>query len=248
MSYATLVDIASVLVVDDHRVFAELLTMRLRRDAAVEHAQVACTVEQARAAVDQRAPDVVLLDPELEGGSGLELIPHLRLLENRPLVVVLADVAHTSLEVLGLDTDECTLVSKESPFEDLVHAIRAVRRGRLLHPPLGHGPAAPAVRVPQDGRLDDGPRGDLEPGPAPTLTARQADVLRCLLAGMTRAQVASGLGLSPHTVRDHVRHLFRIAGVTSTPDLVSWAGPGEVTPPRRPRRLEGGSQPVGSAP
>jgi DNA-binding CsgD family transcriptional regulator len=55
------------------------------------------------------------------------------------------------------------------------------------------------------------------------LTGRQREILRCLVAGMTRAQVAEHLGVSPHTVRTHVRDMFRVMGVHSTPVLVEQA-------------------------
>jgi DNA-binding NarL/FixJ family response regulator len=230
------VAVSSVLVVDDHRVFAELLAERLRRETAVEHAQVACTVEQARSAVAQRAPDVILLDPDLEGGSGLDLIPHLDDLGTRPRVVVLAERTGVPEHEL---LDGCDWVSKESPFEDLLRTIDAVRRGEVLRP-----------RAPEPaGRTSDGSGVvvQMRAGPGPTgvaaalhpLTERQAAVLECLLAGMTRAEVATRLRLSTHTVRDHVRHLFRILDVTSTPELIASAQADAVAEPGRLRLVPG---------
>jgi DNA-binding NarL/FixJ family response regulator len=224
---ATLGDVASVLVVDDHRVFAELLAERLRRETAVDDANVACTVEQARSAVGRRAPDVVLLDPGLEQGSGLDLIPHLDALDTRPRLVVLADDT-TASSLVHLLPEDCGLVSKESPFEDLLRVIDAVQRGEVRR--------SAGVVVP----MHPGHRPDLvEAPPEAALTERQAEVLDCLLAGMTRAEIATQLRLSPHTVRDHVRHLFRILGATSTPDLQSRARGGPVAEPRRLRVVPG---------
>jgi DNA-binding NarL/FixJ family response regulator len=211
------VAVSSVLVVDDHHVFAELLAKRLRRETAVEHAQVACTVAQARSALGMRAPDVVLLDPDLEGGSGLDLIPYLAQLGTRPRIVVLTD--HSGVPEQGLPAD-CGWVSKESPFEDLLRAIDAIQRGEVPRPdaPEPSGPFADRSGVVLQ----------LRSGVRP-LTERQAAVLECLLAGMTRAEVATRLRLSPHTVRDHIRHLFSILGVSSTPELIARARAGAVT-------------------
>ncbi len=225
------VAVASVLVVDGHRVFAELLAERLRRDAAVEHAHVACTVEQARSAVGRRAPDVVLLDPDLEGGSGLELIPHLEQLRSRPRVVVLAERTGVPVDELP---DDVGWVSKESPFEELLRAMDAMQRGEAPRPTdsgTSH-PTADRSAVVVQLRGGGGPDAP-EAGAARSLTERQAAVLECLLAGMTRAEVATRLRLSPHTVRDHVRHLFRILDVTSTPELLARMQAGAVTEPRR---------------
>jgi DNA-binding NarL/FixJ family response regulator len=224
------VAVSSVLVVDGHRVFAELLAERLRRESAVEHAQVACSVEQARSAVGQRAPDVVLLDPDLEGGSGLDLIPHLDDLGTRPRVVVLAERAGVPEHAL---LDGCDWVSKESPFEELLRTIDAVRRGEVPRPraPEPADPTPHGSGVVVQMRAGLGPTAETAvPHP---LTDRQAAVLECLLAGMTRAEVATRLRLSPHTVRDHVRHLFRILDVSSTPELMARAQAGVVAEPGR---------------
>lgn len=233
-SCVPLVDVASVLVVDHHRVFAELLAERLRRETAVDHTYVACTVQQARSAVGRLAPDIVLLDPDLEGGSGLDLISHLDTLEARPRVVLLADGIPAS--TLGhAFPGSCACVSKESPFEELLRAIDAAQRAEVLRPTDGSrlpGPASErpgvVVRTPLDNRPEV-----VQAGSGGALTERQAEVLDCLLAGMTRAEVASRLRLSQHTVRDHVRRLFRTLGVASTPELLGLARVGAVAEPRR---------------
>lgn len=200
LSSVRLLDVASVLVVDDHR---------------------------------------VLLDPDLEGGSGLDLIPHLHALDTRPRVVVPVEGTAASPPVHGLP-DGCGWISKESPFEGLLRTIDAVGRGEVHRPAdlqlLGPNAERPGVVV----QLHSERRpARVEPGPQGTPTERQAEVLRCLLSGLTRSEVASRLRLSPHTVRDHVRHLFRIVGVTSTRDLLARARAGHVVEPRRLRVVPG---------
>lgn len=208
-----------VLVVDDDRVFAEALAHRLRRVAAIGDAQVACTVEQALDAAGRRAPDLVLLDPDLEGGSGLGLIRHLGVLSRRPRVVVLADGPEPPARSPGPVPDDCRWMSKESSFEDLLEAMTEPAGGARgdLSVPAGQEWAV-VSQLPSGHRA--APVGtDLET----VLTDRQRDVLRCLLQGMTRAEVAASLHLSRHTVRDHVRHLFHKAGVASSPELAARA-------------------------
>jgi len=68
------------------------------------------------------------------------------------------------------------------------------------------------------GPLDD------EPGPAhPALTPRQTEVLRLLERGHSTKQIAQELHLSPETVRNHIRHLFRALGVHSRLEAVALA-------------------------
>jgi DNA-binding NarL/FixJ family response regulator len=222
-----------VLVVDGHRVFAEALACRLRRVPVIGDAQAAFTVEQARVAAGRGEPDVVLLDPGLEGGSGFDLIRHLEVLPRRPHVVVLGDGTHE--RTTGRVPDGCGWVSKDSPFGHLLQVIRAVR---VAEPTPAEPPQAVVLSLPTARRTGS------DRGPAPEafvhgLTDRQADVLHCLLAGLTRTEVATALHLSPNTVRDHVRHHFRITGVSSTAELVSRARAAGLTEGRRLRVVPG---------
>ncbi len=68
-----------------------------------------------------------------------------------------------------------------------------------------------------------GPIDDDPPTPNPHLTPRQAEVLRLLEQGRSTKQIASELHLSPETVRNHVRHLFRALGVNSRLEAVAAA-------------------------
>jgi DNA-binding NarL/FixJ family response regulator len=205
-----------VLIVDDHRVFAEVLARRLRRIPAIAEVQIAFTLQQARAAVAHRPPDVVLLDPELAGESGLDLFTHLEGLPTRPRVLVVADGTDPSAVVQGLVLGVRGWITKATPFNDLLHAIAAVQQGELHLPSTAWRPVVLELLTERTNRsAQDTFLGEL--------TERQAQILHCLLAGMTRAEIAKSLRVSPHTVRTHVRDMFRIVGVHSTPHLVAQA-------------------------
>jgi DNA-binding NarL/FixJ family response regulator len=222
-----------VLVVDPHRVFAETLTRRLRLVSAIGDAQAAFTAHQAKAAAGRREPDVVLVDQGLARGSGLDLIRHLEALPSRPQVVVLGDGTRKSGR--GMVPAGCRWVSKESPLGDLLQVIGA---GRDLGAAPVRAPQAVVLTLPS-GRRGGPAHVAVADGLGRRLTERQADVLHCLLAGLTRAEVATALRLSPHTVRDHVRHLFRVTGATSTADLLARAQAAGVTEARRLRVVPG---------
>jgi DNA-binding NarL/FixJ family response regulator len=74
-----------------------------------------------------------------------------------------------------------------------------------------------------EGRPDETPTA-----PPPNLTPRQVDVLRLLEQGRSTKQIASELHLSPETVRNHVRRLFRALGVNSRLEAVAAARAGST--------------------
>lgn len=213
-----------VLVVDRHRVFAEVIAQQLLSAPGIGDAHVAFSVREARVLAEHRSPDVVLLNPELEGESGFELLHHLDTLPSTPRVVVVSDRNEPSAVVRGLVLGVRGWVSKDARFDDLMHAIDAVHRGNLHLPPAAW---RPVVLELLNARTARSARNTF----ISRLTERQRAVLRCLLAGMSRAEIATALKVSPHTVRTHVRDMFRVVGVHSTPQLVAQARAAGLTGP-----------------
>ena len=82
--------------------------------------------------------------------------------------------------------------------------------------PLRSGETVVGVFGLLEGRPDDGPTT-----PPPHLTPRQVEVLRLLEQGLSTKQIAAELHLSPETVRNHIRRLFRALGVNSRLEAVA---------------------------
>ncbi|MBS2966592.1 helix-turn-helix transcriptional regulator [Actinocrinis puniceicyclus] len=86
------------------------------------------------------------------------------------------------------------------------------------------------VREPEPARRD----------PISLLTRREREILASVIDGLTRAAIAARLGLSPHTVRTHVRNILAKLGVHSTPEAVALVHSSRQAPgdqPPRPRPL-----------
>lgn len=79
-----------MLVVDDHRMFAEVLSMRLEREDGVLAAVPAYSLDEARVLARRVQPDVVILDYHVQDERGTSLIPDLRQLPSPPPVLMLS--------------------------------------------------------------------------------------------------------------------------------------------------------------
>jgi len=115
----------AVLVVDDSEVLRGLVSHYLDGEYDL---QVIASVDSAAAAVahaSRSRPDVIVLDHELPGPSGLDVLPELRLLCPGARIVVFSSSLHVRHEALSRGADE--FVSKEQPFPDLVDALRTAR-------------------------------------------------------------------------------------------------------------------------
>ena len=175
-------------------------------------AEAIAGIEQGRAGADW---DVVLMDLDLPGMSGIEATRRIKQMLPDTSVVVLTvfEDPPTILEAICAGADG--YLTKDTPPEELLDQIRAVVDGgspltsgvasTVLDLVRRIGPAMPAAST----RSGDASAG---PGDAPdgfTLTDREQEVLRSLMAGMGYKRVASHLGISIDTVRTHVRHIYR---------------------------------------
>jgi DNA-binding NarL/FixJ family response regulator len=100
-------------------------------------------------------------------------------------------------------------VSKDVSLDDLLSTIDGAVLGQTLLPAPLLGPVLKEL-------LGRPPKHPPAPSFLNELTPRQLEVLQCLADGMSRAQIADHLLLSPHTVRTHVQEVLRKAGVNST--------------------------------
>jgi DNA-binding NarL/FixJ family response regulator len=220
----------TLLLVDDSPVFVEVLAHRLRADELVDQVEVASSLREARAALPRSQPDLVLLDLQVGDELGLELIPDLARLPAPPRVLMLSGSDGSDEIIQALEAGVDGWVGKTESLEALLRAVDGVVGGEMYLPPRSLGPVL--RRLLSRGRSDE---NFLD-----TLTARQLEVLRCLVAGMSRLECADRLHLSVNTVRTHVQTLMKRAGVHSSLSLAAAArdlgvrGIDAADPPRVP--------------
>ncbi|CAL9293989.1 LuxR C-terminal-related transcriptional regulator [Streptomyces sp. SudanB25_2051] len=239
-----------VLVVDDHRIFAESLAAALAAEPDVDvtaagsgPAALRCL---DRAAAEGRRFDVLLVDADLgvaagqipgqavarvvpEGGAadgivdGISLVAGVREAQPAVRIVVLAEKDDPRRAALALQAGANGWVAKDCSLQRLLGVIRGVLRDEThLAPALLTG----VLRELTAARKH---RTDSERLVA-SLTPREREVLRCMVAGLGRKAVAERLFLSPHTVRTHMQNVLGKLGVHSTLAAVALARRAGVGP------------------
>ncbi|MGP9806142.1 response regulator [Paracoccus sp. NSM] len=195
-----------VLIADDHDLLRDVFAAWLAKE------QIACStapdLTKALAIVRSSEPfDLVLLDYRMPGMEGLDGLTHM-LAQARGAHVALmsgnlpADLVHQALTMGAVG-----FLPKTLPMKAFVEAARMMAQGAPFLPPE----LAPAAPPP--------------PGAALThsLTAREAQILRRLVQGLTDAQIAADLSIAEPTLRLNLRTLFRKIGV-ETHDEARQAG------------------------
>ena len=206
----------SLLLVEDHRVFADVLAERIRAQPGVRRVEIAGTLSEARASLRRSQPDLVLLDLQLGGELGTDLLDDLAQLADRPHVVMLSGMENTSQVVDAFVAGAEGWVSKTADFDSLMFAANEVVRGHMYLAPASLRPVLEHLLGQRETRASG---NSFVEG----LSTRQLEVLRCLVSGMSRAECAQRLHLSVNTVRTHVQALLKRADVHTTLALATVA-------------------------
>ncbi|HVE47108.1 MAG TPA: response regulator transcription factor [Acidimicrobiales bacterium] len=215
----------SVLLADDHQVFAEAVGQLLQSEpdlVVVGHAVSSAGTEKL---LDAEQVDVLLVDLELDQESGIELLS--RVHKDRPEIAIVVLSCHDGADVVieALRAGALAYVSKDASFEELLLAVRAAVRGENWIPQRLLGPVLGRLLHPSD------PRNEAEARLA-SLSSREWEVLECLVSGMTKATIGTKLFLSPNTVRTHIRNLLAKLEVHSSLEAVGLALRAGVRPQR----------------
>ncbi|MBH5335192.1 response regulator transcription factor [Streptomyces pactum] len=239
-----------VLVVDDHRIFAESLAAALAAEQDVEVAAAGSGAAALRCldrgAAEGRRFDVTLVDADLGAATteppapgphppgragtetrtvvdGLSLVSAVRTAHPGARAVVLAERDDPRRAAAALQAGACGWVAKDCSLARLLTVIRGVLRDETHLPPalltgvLRELTAARKHRTESERLVE-------------SLTPREREVLRCMVAGLGRKAVAERLYLSPHTVRTHMQNVLGKLGVHSTLAAVALARRAGVGP------------------
>jgi DNA-binding NarL/FixJ family response regulator len=183
----------TVLVVDDHRAFAEAVAMAVEVKPGFRALGIATTVKEALCSFEAAPPDVALVDIALPDGNGLDLTAQIK--ERYPSTRVVVVTGHESTISLAsvAEAGADDLRPKTVSLDNLLAALR--------------DPAWPPLEGQRDLSANEPaaatPRGEL-----PDLTPREHEVLDLLGQGRPPKLIAGDLEISVHTCRAHIRAIY----------------------------------------
>jgi DNA-binding NarL/FixJ family response regulator len=195
----------SLLLVDDHIAFRQLLALRLAQEPDFTVVAEASSLAEACQILNRIEVDLALVDLELPEGSGVDLIRDLRTLnpEAQVLVVTASDNRHAHATAFAAGASG--VLTKSVGAEEIIVAIRRLCAGDAL---LSPREAIELLRlVDQQREAERTAHRLLE-----QLTPRERQLLQLLAEGLDDAAMAQRLSISPKTVRNHmVRLLDKLA-------------------------------------
>ncbi len=205
----------SVVIVDDHHLFRA--GVRAELDGLVDVLGDAANVEDAVRMVLDAKPDVVLLDVQMPGGGGVEVIRQVaaRAPAQRFLALSVSDAAEDVIAIIRAGARG--YVTKTISGAELADAVRRVAEGDAVFSPRLAGfvldAFAGAASLPPaevDPELDQ-------------LSPREREVLRHIARGYLYKEIALRLGISSKTVEAHVSAVLRKLQLSNRHELSRWA-------------------------
>jgi DNA-binding NarL/FixJ family response regulator len=200
-----------IVVVDDHRAFAEALGLAVDLEADLSCVGLAATASEGLALIASQQPDVAIVDVLLPDLDGIELTRRVRQVSARTRVIVLTARTDVAVMARAASAGACGFVPKERPVAEILTKIRTAAAGDIS---LDRSTLASLVARRQErtrpGRSASGVR----------LTPRELEVLSLLAEGCTVLQIAKELRISVHTCRGLVRSILRKLGVHSQLEAV----------------------------
>jgi len=207
------VSAADIWIVEDHEIFAKQIRRLLTDEVGLvcsHHFTNAADLFEKLCTSDER-PDLLLLDLGLPRRDGLEVLSEVR--AALPDVKVLILTAYDDREKVyrAICNGAAGYLLKTAPPEEILNGIRDVMHGTSAL-------SSPIAKMILEGFSRYGPVEDIEP-----LTSREEDVLRYLVKGLIKKEIADQLGISQHTVDMHLRAVYRKLHVRSQTEAVSKA-------------------------
>jgi two-component system, NarL family, invasion response regulator UvrY len=195
-----------ILIVDDHAIVRAGLRRLLAEEARLELREAAGGKEAIALARDWR-PDLVILDLNLPGMGGLELIKRLGMEEKPPRILVLSMHDDPLHALRALQAGAYGYVSKDAAPAEILEGIKRVGEGRsYVAPLLAQQMALLSVRAPAH--------------PLDGLSPRELEILRLLGAGKSLQQIADALGLGYKTIANSCGQIKAKLGVQRTAELI----------------------------
>ncbi|MCB0255836.1 MAG: response regulator transcription factor [Anaerolineae bacterium] len=211
-----------VLVVDDHLIVREGLSLILETADGMELVGEAADGAAAVRLCRELAPDVVLMDLRMPGMDGLTAIGLIRQQMPGVAIIILTTYDEDDLMVRGLQAGARGFLLKDTDRATLLDAIRAAARGQTMLSPdvmqrvLAHTATAPSATA-VGGPLD--------------LTERELEVLLAAAQGLRNKEIARDLSITERTVKAHLTSVYNKFGVDSRAAAIAVAAQRGLLPP-----------------
>ncbi|MEI7902039.1 MAG: response regulator transcription factor [bacterium] len=193
-----------VALVEDNAAMRRNLERMLRRAPGVCCVCACASTEEALVEIPRQQPEVILMDINLPGASGIECTARLKKVLPSAQVIMLTVYEDTQSIFSALKSGACGYLLKSSPPAEILDAIATIRDGGAPMTSQIARKIVATFQVPAP-----------QPDSSERLSERETAILELLSRGRISKEIADDLKISYHTVRVHLRHIYEKLHVRS---------------------------------
>lgn len=201
-----------IVVADDHQLVRQGIVSLLDREKDIEVVGEAADGHETLNHVQQKNPDLVLIDIAMPLLNGMETVRRMHTLDVDTRAIILSMHADEGIVRQALKNGACGYLLKSSVVEELIIAIRSAVSGRVyLSPSIAQIVASKYGK--ENAVEEPSSSGD-------RLTTREREILQLIVEGHTNFAIGQLLNISTKTVEKHRASLMKKLEVDSIPDLM----------------------------
>ena len=195
----------SIIIADDHKMVAQALKQVIEAKDSAEVTGIALTIADAAGQLEEKKPDLLLLDIAMPDGDGIEALPELRKASQDTKIIILTMYSEAEVIQRAIKSGVDGYLMKDSDAEEILAAIEHVSNGERYISPAAESKAAALTET------------------IPQLTPREREVLKLIVEGKSSREAAKVLYLGFETVRSYTKYLRQKLGVKNTAGMVEKA-------------------------
>ena len=204
-------------IIEDEKVIRESLFTYLSVDPTFEIRWTEESVEDFLRVIklpSSHKPDVLLLDIQLPGMTGLEGIRLIKEVLPEVDIIMLTTFEDTDSIFRALREGACSYISKRTPLKEIMKAVQVVSQGGSFMSPTIARKIAEHFNPVQKKR--------------PVLPQRQQEIVTGILDGLSYQEIADKLFISIDTVRFHIKKIYKTLEISSKSELIKKSLKGEI--------------------
>lgn len=212
---------STILLVDDHPIVRDGYKRLFERQTGWRVVAEADSAAGAYQAYRKANPDIVVTDLSMPGPGGLEAVRHIRQWDRAARILVLTMHGNAAFAVKAFEAGAMGYATKSSEATELIGLVARILRGeQALSADIARELAAERVARPRP-LLDD-------------LGPRETEILRLVATGLTAAEIARALNLSPKTIQNYHYQIKAKVGARTDASLVWLAIDAGLVGPSKP--------------
>jgi DNA-binding NarL/FixJ family response regulator len=161
-------------------------------------------------------PQVIISDIGLPGKTGIEGIPLIKQISPNTEIIMVSVYTDTDNIYKALCAGAVGYLEKNTPLTEISQAIETVM--------AGGSPMTPSIARKVIAHFNPA-----KPSKGETLTAKEQQIVQCVVEGLSYKLIADRLSISINTVRDHIRNIYRKLQINSKAELISKSFRGELS-------------------